>query len=171
MLHGLPVFVHLCQIVYSLPEVFHHVIVGLALLSEVRHDHAACTNNLAWESIIIYLAEPSPLSKLLVVRNIDEWDILFQAEALHQFLVSGSLHDSARNTTWAFDASMCLAASWSPRMTPSTTRAFLRTFRTAPMRSVTSSSSSTAATTTSSSSSAMLPCNRSKCVAERGESP
>merc|ERR1719215_1009584 len=71
------------------------------------------------------------------------------------FLYAGSLQDSARKTTCALEASMCLATSCKPRMTPSTTRALFRTPFTAPGRSVTSSSTSAGAATSTSSSSAM----------------
>merc|ERR1719469_920955 len=76
---------------------------------------------------------------------------------LTNFLYAGSLQDSARNTTWALDTSICFATSCKPLITPSTIKARLRTPLTAPGKSVTSSSTSaTVATSTSSSSSAML---------------
>merc|ERR1719160_268955 len=68
-------------------KVAHHERVGLVLVTEVGDSDAACTYDLAWEPILVDLAEPSPFTKLLVVRNVNQGYTFLRAETLDEFLV------------------------------------------------------------------------------------
>merc|ERR1719215_1051044 len=71
----------------SLSQMLHHVIVCLAFFAEVSHSNTACTNNFPRQPIIVNLAKTGPFTKLFVVRDINERNVLLQAKALHEFLV------------------------------------------------------------------------------------
>merc|ERR1719401_1336230 len=70
-----------------LAEVVHHVVVSLALLTEVSDGHAAGADDLARQAVLVDLAKARPLPQRLVVGHVDEGHVLLQAQALHQLLV------------------------------------------------------------------------------------
>merc|ERR1719401_3401860 len=70
-----------------LAEVVHHVVVSLALLTEVSDGDTTGADHLARQAILVDLAQARPLPQRLVVGHVDEGHVLLQAQALNQLLV------------------------------------------------------------------------------------
>merc|ERR1711879_903537 len=62
---------------------------GRELLELGSDDHARASYDLAGVTLIVDLAETSPLAKLLGVGDLDEVDVVLQAEGLHELDVGG----------------------------------------------------------------------------------
>ena len=65
-------------------EVLQEDVHGLGLLTEILDDNARATDDLAGIAITVNLAQTSPLSELLGVRDLDEVDVVLGAEGLDE---------------------------------------------------------------------------------------
>ena len=60
---------------------------GGVLITEVGDNNRGSTDNLSGVSVLVHLAETSPLSELLLVRDHDERDSILLSEGLDELLV------------------------------------------------------------------------------------
>jgi len=95
---------HEIKILLTGLEVLEEDIHSLGLLTKVLDDDTGAANDLAGVAVAINLAETSPLSELLGIRNLDQVDVVLGAESLDEldvFLLSAGLDE---------DSHVCLAS-------------------------------------------------------------
>jgi len=68
-------------------EVLEEDVALLGFLTPVTNDNARAVDDLAWVTLTVENTETSPLSELLAIGDLNQWDLVFRAQCLDEFLV------------------------------------------------------------------------------------